>query len=155
MIVRRALMGIALPTVTVLTLAACGGSAHDNMGMGSNSASSRTVNIQMTDLAFTPDAIAVAVASGETVTFVFTNNGRVEHDAFIGDAAAQSAHAVRMNATGGNANGHHMADDGGISVKPGKTGKLRMTFEQAGMLEIGCHEPGHYEAGMRATLSVA
>ena len=153
MIVRRALMGIALPTVTVLTLAACGGSAHDNMGMGSNSASSRTVNIQTTDLAFTPDAIAVA--SGETVTFVFTNNGRVEHDAFIGDAAAQSAHAMQMNATGGNANGHHMADDGGISVKPGKTGKLRMTFERAGVLEIGCHEPGHYEAGMRVTLNVA
>jgi uncharacterized cupredoxin-like copper-binding protein len=144
-------MGIALPTVAGLTFAACGGSGHD-MGTDSNSASSRTVNIQMTDLAFTPDAIAVS--PGETVTFVFTNNGKVEHDAFIGDAAAQSAHAMEMKATGGSADGHHMADDGGISVKPGKTGKLRMTFERAGMLEIGCHEPGHYEAGMRTTLNV-
>ena len=150
MILRRALMGIALPTVAGLTLAACGGSAHD--ATGSSAASSRTVNIQMTDLAFTPDTIAVS--SGETVTFVFTNNGQVGHDAFIGDAAAQSAHGMEMNATGSNADDHHMADNGGISVKPGKTGKLRMTFERAGMLEIGCHVPGHYEAGMRTTVNV-
>ena len=62
---------------------------------------------------------------------------------------------MEMNATGSNANGHDMANDGGISVKPGKTGKLTMTFQQAGMLEIGCHEPGHYEAGMKATVNVA
>lgn len=146
-------MGIALLTVAGLTLAACGGSAHDGIGTGSSAVSSRTINIQMTDLAFTPDAIAVA--SGETVTFVFTNNGQVDHDAFIGDAAAQSAHGMEMNSTGGNANGHHMANNGAISVKPGKTGKLSMTFERAGLLEIGCHEPGHYEAGMKTTVDVA
>ena len=28
-------------------------------------------------------------------------------------------------------------------------------FDTAGTFEIGCHQPGHWEAGMRATISVS
>ena len=47
---------------------------------------------------------------------------------------------------GGMSHGH----DNAVSVKPGKTGSLTMTFAEAGTLIVGCHEPGHYAAGMRA-----
>ena len=44
--------------------------------------------------------------------------------------------------------------DNALSLKAGETGSLSMTFADAGSLLIGCHEPGHYDAGMKATLTV-
>ncbi len=41
-----------------------------------------------------------------------------------------------------------------ITVKPGRTAEITTTFDTAGSLIIGCHEAGHYEAGMRATLNI-
>jgi uncharacterized cupredoxin-like copper-binding protein len=121
------------------------------MSTGARTAgATRTVNVQMSDLAFTPGNIEVR--AGETVKFVFTNKGLVDHDAFIGDTAAQSTHGMNMGATG--TAGHDMANDGGITVKPGKAGEVTMTFNKSGGLEIGCHEPGHYEAGMKAMVTV-
>jgi uncharacterized cupredoxin-like copper-binding protein len=51
---------------------------------------------------------------------------------------------------GDMAHGH----DNAISVQPGKSRSLTMTFAEAGDILVGCHEPGHYDAGMKATLSV-
>lgn len=39
-------------------------------------------------------------------------------------------------------------------VQPGATDAFRYTFEQAGEILAGCHEPGHYEAGMVAGMTV-
>jgi uncharacterized cupredoxin-like copper-binding protein len=41
-----------------------------------------------------------------------------------------------------------------VSVAAGATGELVWTFTDAGVLHIACFEPGHYEAGMRGTISV-
>ena len=53
-------------------------------------------------------------------------------------------------AEGGMSHGHATSS----ASRPGETGSLSMTFAEARSLLIGCHEPGHYEAGMRATLTV-
>lgn len=53
-------------------------------------------------------------------------------------------------ALGHMAHGH----DNALSVEPGDTGSLTMTFASAGSIVIGCHEPGHYDAGMKAKLTV-
>ena len=53
-------------------------------------------------------------------------------------------------AVGGMSHGH----DNALSLKAGESGSLRMTFAEAGSLLIGCHEPGHDNAGMKATLTV-
>jgi uncharacterized cupredoxin-like copper-binding protein len=151
MSIRRALMGIVLPTVAGLVLAACGDStSHDGVNMGSNAGSTRTLSVQMTDLAFSPATISVK--TGETVKFVFENKGKLPHDAFIGDAAAQKQHGMEMS---GAMAGHSMTGTDGITVQPGKTGEMTMTFSDNGTLELGCHEPGHYEAGMKAMVNVA
>lgn len=47
-----------------------------------------------------------------------------------------------------------MSDEGGITVEPGETGEITHTFEAGSRLLIGCHEEGHYVAGMRAMLNV-
>jgi uncharacterized cupredoxin-like copper-binding protein len=37
----------------------------------------------------------------------------------------------------------------------GESGELTHTFDEAGTIEIGCHQPGHYDAGMRVNITVA
>jgi uncharacterized cupredoxin-like copper-binding protein len=40
------------------------------------------------------------------------------------------------------------------SVEPGETASIDYTFTEAGDLLAGCHQPGHYEGGMVARISV-
>jgi uncharacterized cupredoxin-like copper-binding protein len=112
----------------------------------------RRINVAMEDHKFSPNVLDVRV--GDTVTFVFTNFGRVLHDAFIGDKAAQQQHEKEMREAASEGHGHDHAHEGGATVPPGESGTLQYTFERAGTLEIGCHQPGHYEAGMIAILNV-
>jgi uncharacterized cupredoxin-like copper-binding protein len=83
------------------------------------------------------------------VAFVVKNEGVIVHEFFVGTAAEQADHAAEM-AMGGMSHGH----DNALSLNAGETGSLRMTFPKAASLLIGCHEPGHYAAGMKATLKV-
>lgn len=103
----------------------------------------------MTDaLRFEPDAFNVAL--GETVRFEVTNGGAIRHEFFIGDADAQADHEAEMVAMGGMLHD----EENGIAVDPGQSKVLEHTFATAGSLLIGCHEPGHYDGGMGAVVTV-
>lgn len=39
------------------------------------------------------------------------------------------------------------------TVDPGATEDLTATFDRTGTFIIGCHQPGHFEAGMKATVT--
>ena len=41
-----------------------------------------------------------------------------------------------------------------VTVDPGETGDLTRRFDEPAEVMIGCHEPGHYESGMVATVTV-
>jgi len=114
------------------------------------------VTVTMTDNAFEPDSFEVA--AGETVTFRFVNDGRAVHEAVLGDGAVQRHHAEEMMDSrrhgGGHMPGPHM-DTAAVVVDPGATGDLTFTFEGPETLLIGCHQPGHWEAGMVAEVRVA
>lgn len=143
----------AVGAAAVLLLAACG---DDDSGTTAGSGT-RTIEIEMRDIEFSPDE--VQVEPGETVRFVFRNNGAIRHDAFIGDEAAQDAHGMEMGEADVedgdmDMSGDGHGDDGGVTVEPGETGELIHTFAEGGSLLIGCHEPGHYEAGMRIMVNV-
>ena len=90
-------------------------------------------------------------AVGDTVRFEVTNSGATAHEFYLGDAEAQEDRGEEMADMGGEM---HDEEDG-IAVEPGATGTLEYTFEQAGEILAGCHEPGHYEAGMVASMTVA
>jgi len=106
------------------------------------------VEIVMSDaMRFAPDPITVE--AGEEVTFQVKNDGLIVHEFFVGTEEEQVDHAAEM-AAGVMSHGH----DNALSLKAGETGSLTMTFAEAGSLLIGCHEPGHYDAGMKATLTV-
>lgn len=148
---RRPLPLLAAVAGIAVVAAACGG--DDSTDTADSDRADRTVQIRMVDIAFEPDR--VDVAAGETVRFVFTNDGDVAHDAFVGDRAAQADHEQQMrdadddSGSGMDHEGGGEEGDGAITVEPGGTGELTYTFEEAGTVEIGCHQPGHYDAGMK------
>jgi uncharacterized cupredoxin-like copper-binding protein len=106
-------------------------------------ANPRVVHLDMTDaLAFTPNQ--VAAAPGETVRFVLTNSGTVVHEFQVGPADAVAADKV----------------DGTIVVEKdeldaGSTNAIVYTFNTTAAFAFACHEPGHYEAGMKGTVDIA
>ncbi len=130
--------------------AACG--SDSDAGHGAAEGPTRTVQVEMRDIDFDP--ASVAVERGETVRFVFTNAGSLVHDAFLGDAAAQEEHERASREGGGGHDEHGESGGDAITVEPGESGELVHTFDEAGELLIGCHEPGHYDAGMRIRVSV-
>jgi uncharacterized cupredoxin-like copper-binding protein len=140
------------PMLAVLALGlatvACG---SDDSASGTNPTddATRTIEIEMQDNKYVPETIDVA--DGETVRLVFTNNGTATHDAYVGDEGAQDDHEAEMN---GDDGGHHMGDDDALTVEPGDTAELTHTFEASDEVLIGCHEPGHYDSGMRLTVDV-
>lgn len=170
---KRTLVAVAL--MAVIT-AACGGGNNSpamktdgstgttGMNMGgstattnSGAAGTRTVEIKMVDIGYQPNTLSVK--RGERIDFTFQNDGKIPHDAFIGDTAAQADHEkeMRTSAQSSTSAGAHMGEGDmmGITVQPGMTGRLSYTFDKTGAIEIGCHEAGHYAAGMRVAVTVA
>jgi uncharacterized cupredoxin-like copper-binding protein len=89
--------------------------------------------------AFRPSTIVVA--PGETVTFQVTTMGPTAHEFMVGPADAVAADAA------GTA---EIADIGMMQSK-----SLTYTFTGPGPYAFACHATGHYEAGMRGTITVA
>ena len=143
---RRVLYLLAVPVLALL--AACGSS--DESPRSSASGDERVVEVEMRDIAFAPTAIDVR--AGEKVRFVFKNTGRIVHDAFIGDPAAQDEHEKEMRGAHG---GDHGKGSNAVSIEPGKKRTLTYTFDQPGSILLGCHQPGHYTGGMKATINIA
>lgn len=137
----------AVLVVTAFALAACGDDDDTDSAVGTESAP-RTVDIDMMDIEFSPDE--VNVQAGETVRFVFQNKGAIAHDAFLGDEAAQEEHEMEMREMGGMGDDEmaHDEEEGSITVEPGETGEFTHTFAEGEDVLIGCHQEGHYAAGM-------
>jgi len=117
---------------------------------GDSAAASRVIEIEARDdFRFEPDSVTVQV--GETVTFRVTNNGAIPHEFVVGTAEEQTDHEAEMADMGGM----EMADEpNAINLEPGETKDLTLTFTQAGALKFGCHETGHFAAGMVGDLTV-
>lgn len=103
----------------------------------------RVIHLDMTDtLKFTP--ATVQVKAGESVRFVLTNSGTTVHEFQVGPADKVAADEV----------------DGVIVVEKdeldaGSTRAVDYTFVSTGAFAFACHEPGHYEAGMKGTVTIA
>ncbi len=118
---------------------------------------SRSITVRMDDqMRFTPAAIDVT--AGETIRFVVHNAGKSAHEMVLGSPAEIQEHAEAMREGVGHAAGSKAAHSHGtgaaIRVAAGAQGELVVKFGQAATLEMACLIPGHYEAGMRGTVSV-
>lgn len=137
---------LAAVAASALLLAACSGGT----GTG-NTGEVRTAAVRMSD-DMRYDPARFDFFAGDTVGFEVTNDGSVRHEFFVGDVAAQEEHAAEMRETDGTGIGHD--DPNGVTVEPGETETLEITFAEAGELQVGCHEPGHLQAGMAAPITV-
>ena len=164
----RVLRALGALTMAAAILAACGDDSDTSVADGD------TIEFTMDDTFFTPDAIEVP--AGATVTLAFTNEGELTHEAVVGDADFQEEHEAEMSAMPDEEGDEHMDEDmegmdedeamdedmegmdheaeTAISLEPGESGEITYTFEDSGTIEIGCHEPGHYDAGMIAEVTV-
>ena len=113
----------------------------------------RVIEIETLDtLKFDPDSLEISV--GETITFRVTNPGNLPHDFTLADSAGQDEHEeemAEMIASGGMA----MDDPNAFAIEAGETKELTWHFTEAGTVLIGCHQTGHYAAGMIATITVS
>lgn len=172
---RFRLASLAAVAVAVLVLGACGSDADTGSAGGALSDGDR-VEVEMTDLAFDPSEFEVA--QGATVTFVFDNTDTIDHEALIGDEVAQEEHATEMTDSGGDMDHSSgggdddsstttegdMGDMGhksgasepseSVLVAPGESAEITYTFDETGDVLLGCHQAGHYDGGMVATITV-
>jgi uncharacterized cupredoxin-like copper-binding protein len=84
---------------------------------------------------FNPSTITVA--RGETVTFEVTAMGGLAHEFMVGPADAVAAGTPEVS------------DIGMMQTK-----SVTVTFDGSGPYAFACHAAGHYEAGMRGTITV-
>jgi uncharacterized cupredoxin-like copper-binding protein len=88
--------------------------------------------------AFSPSA--VAVAAGETVSFVVTTMGSTAHEFMVGPADAVAGDVAGTPEV--------------VDIAMMETKSITFTFDGPGPYAFACHVPGHYEAGMHGTITV-
>lgn len=137
---------VVAATVAIIGLAGCGVS-----GGLTDRDEPRTIEIDIDGYHFVPDHFEVA--TGETVRFMISNPDDIGHELFIGTAAEQAARrAAGVPEPSGAAGISHFGY--GIYLPAHSDGELDYAFSGDEDLLIGCHLPGHWEAGMVATIDV-
>lgn len=109
----------------------------------------RTITLTMTDaMRFSPDRIEVR--QGDTVRLRVRNTGKLQHELVLGTRQALEAHAaVMLKHPDMEHDEAHM-----VHVTAGKTGEIVWTFNRAGEFEFACLIAGHFQAGMKGTITV-
>jgi len=136
-------------TITVGLLSALvAGCAPAAISTPGTADSPRTVEILALDsMAFDPDRIRVQ--AGETIRFVVTNQGLLEHEFAIGSRAEQQEHAQVMIHGG-------MREDTSMAIRllPGETKELIYTFGSDTDIGYGCFVIGHFPLGMSGAFDI-
>jgi uncharacterized cupredoxin-like copper-binding protein len=108
----------------------------------------RTISIVMRD-DFTYDPPLIEIVPEEVVEFQISNEGGVVHEFLVGDEARRAEFEREMAVGGHEAHG---AEAPGVSVEPGEEESFVFKFpDKERELFYGCHEPGHYAAGMKGS----
>ncbi len=102
-------------------------------------ASPRVVDV-IAGLGYVFSPSSISVERGETVTFVVTAVGPLVHEFMVGPADAVAADKDGTP---------EVADIGMMQTK-----SLTYTFDGSGPYVYACHATGHYEAGMRGTITI-
>lgn len=109
----------------------------------------RTIAVEMNDsMRYTPSDIQVS--EGETVRFVVKNSGQLKHELSLGTEQELLEHLEVMKKY------PDMVHDepNKITLAKGQQGEIIWQFTKAGTVNFACLMPGHYEAGMRGTVTV-
>lgn len=106
-------------------------------------------NVPVTLTEFKIELPITKFEQGVTYNFIVTNQGTVNHDFSVAPPAkGEDAHG---------AHGKALAVINAAELPPGATKSVQVKFSEPTQhtpLEIACHTPGHYEAGMAISISV-
>lgn len=117
---------------------------------GKVSAGTRIVRVTATDVAF--DLKRLDVQAGETVRFIVTNKGQIDHEFVVASASEHAAHEQEMASMDP---AMVMPDDANaVTLKPGQTKELVWTFAAAANIQFSCDYPGHAEQGMKGEIAI-
>ena len=129
----------------LIVLSGCGGAVSVDDG------EPRTIEITIDGYHFVPDHFSVR--QGESIQFLISNPDTIGHELFIGTIAEQAKR--RQAEPSVPAEEEVVTSFGyGIYIPPLSEGELDYAFSADTDLLIGCHLPGHWEAGMVATIDV-
>lgn len=142
---------LALTAVSLVLSACASDTPAANPGQPADpTEATRVIEITGSD-DFRFDPAEITVQAGDIVTFRITNVGNAAHDFTMGDEAMQQEHEEEMLEMGGMS----MSDEpNAVTVAPGEVKEITWMFTDAGTVLIGCHQPGHYSAGMRGNITV-
>jgi uncharacterized cupredoxin-like copper-binding protein len=103
---------------------------------------------------FKIDVPQTTFKAGVPYRFVVTNQGTINHDFSISPPAmAHSGMSTSVEEAHEDALAVIQAED----LPPGATKTIDLTFSKpmsSSEIELACHTPGHYEAGMRVPITV-
>ncbi len=136
---------------------AVGDHADDDHDADSGVDVDRTVEVAMTEFAYEPHEFEGM--AGETIEFVVSNLGVVEHEFRLSNEHRIEEHLAAGHADHDDqaAGEHHEGGDVILLVEPGETGSVVVTFGEDTALfsQVACLIPGHYEAGMKAPMHLS
>lgn len=139
--IRKLALLISLVMLAAVGMTSCGGGA---------STSNQPVDVKITLTEFKVEASTTSFKVGVPYHFVVINNGTVPHefDIIPSESGQLTPEQVQKSS---------LAHIGQSDLAAGATGTLDYTFSQEypqGTLELACHLPGHYEAGMKVPIVV-
>lgn len=116
---------------------------------GDPSKVTRTIPVAMSDdMRFSPSSIKVK--RGETIRFVLRNSGEVKHEMVLGtEGQLKELYHTRMQAPE-----NEYAAPSAVTLEAGRSGEIIWQFTKRGTVPFACLLPGHYDAGMRGTVTV-
>jgi uncharacterized cupredoxin-like copper-binding protein len=109
---------------------------------------SRTIQVEMNEMAYTPSTIEVK--RGEQIRFVIRNTGNEEHEFLLATTEENLKHAEDMQK-----HPHMEHDDpNAVRLKPAKSTEIIWKFTRPGTFEYSCLIPGHRDGGMIGKVTV-
>ncbi len=134
--------------IVVLIIAASGALLA---ACGTGTAGPTTVLITMTE--FKIDTPQTTFKVGVPYRFVVSNKGTVNHDFSISPPVMEGMAGMTTEEMHKNA----LAVIDAADLPPGTNKTIDLTFSKpysASEMELACHTPGHYEAGMKVPIMV-
>lgn len=113
----------------------------------------RTIDVETLD-SMSYDPAEIQVEAGETVRFVVSNPGTATHEFVLGDESIQMEHEEQAG-TGMDHGSMADSDLPALTLAPGDTQTVEVTFDEPGTILYSCHQVGHYDQGMVGTITVA
>jgi uncharacterized cupredoxin-like copper-binding protein len=146
-------IGVALITLSATALPAGGHEQHAHESYaagepGNAKKPSRTIKVEMSEMAFTPSQIEVK--RGEQIRFLIRNVGKEDHEFLLATTEENLKHAQVMKK-----HPHMEHDDpNGVRLAPNKSAEILWKFMRVGTFEYACLIPDHRDYGMTGRIVV-